>query len=74
MRQKKCGDEKILSVIDQLAKLHRNPLIHPEVALEMDEALTIHGIVRSAVAAMLAVLPELQATTVTAMDLSTSAA
>jgi len=63
MRQKKCGDEVILSVIEQMSKLHRNPLIHPEAALTLDEAISIHGIARSAVTAMLTPLPTLQPTT-----------
>ena len=32
MTQRRCGDEKILSVLSQMSKLHRNPLIHPDVA------------------------------------------
>lgn len=63
MRQRKCGDDKILSVVEQLSKLHRNPLIHPEVSLTLDEAIAIHGIARSAVSAMLATLPDILPTT-----------
>ena len=63
MRQKKCGNEKILSVVEQMSKLHRNPLIHPEVALTIDEAISVLGIAHSAVTAMLAELPELPKTT-----------
>lgn len=63
MRTRKCGDERILSVVEQLSKLHRNPLIHPEVALTVDEAISILGIARSAVTAMLSQLPELPQTT-----------
>lgn len=63
MRQAKCGDERILSVVGQLSKLHRNPLIHPEVALTLDEAISILGIARSAITAMLSHLPVLPMTT-----------
>lgn len=63
MRKAQCGDERILSVLDQLAKLHRNPLIHPEVTLTMDEAMSLMGMARSAVTAMLSVLPEVPQTT-----------
>jgi hypothetical protein len=63
MRQRKCGDEKILSVIDQMSKLHRNPVIHPEVVLTLDEAISILGMAHSAVTAMLTVLPILPPTT-----------
>ncbi len=57
MRQAKCGEEKILSVIEQLSKLHRNPIAHPEAILTVDEAIAILGMARSAVTAMLAPLP-----------------
>ena len=53
MRQKGLGDEKILSALDQLSKLHRNPLIHPEVTLSLDEAIAAIGMARSVVTAML---------------------
>jgi hypothetical protein len=57
IRTAKCGDERILSVIEQMSKLHRNPIAHPEVALTLDEAISILGIARSAVTAMLMALP-----------------
>lgn len=63
MRDKKCGDERILSVVEQLSKLHRNPLIHPEVALTLDEAISILGMTQSVVTAMLSALPVLPKTT-----------
>lgn len=63
LRQRKSGDEKVLMPLDQMAKLHRNPLIHPEVALSMDEALAILGIARSAVTAMLLAIVAEPATT-----------
>lgn len=63
MRQLRCGDEKILSVVEQISKLHRNPLIHPEAIITIDEALSILGMARSAVTAMLSVLPDVPPTT-----------
>lgn len=66
MRQANCGDEKILSVIEQLSKLHRNPLIHPEVALTEDEAISALGMARSVVSAMISVLPPIPPTTTAA--------
>jgi hypothetical protein len=66
MRQSKCGDEKVLAALDQLSKLHRNPLSHPDAALTLEEAISTVGIARSAVAAMLAVLPSTPQTTSTA--------
>lgn len=63
MRNIGVGDEKVLSSLEQLAKLHRNPVIHPDVALSTDEALSIIGIARSVIAAMLDSLPETPQTT-----------
>ncbi|CAN7433938.1 hypothetical protein [Rhizobium sp. LjRoot254] len=46
----KCGvDPKITSVLRQLKDLHRNPIIHPEVRLTLEEGLSLIGIAESAV-------------------------
>ena len=66
LRNANCGDEIILSSLEQLTKLHRNPLIHPEVALNLEEAISTVGMARSVVSAMLKVLPSLPPTTSTA--------
>jgi hypothetical protein len=58
MRKEECGDEKILSALKQMTNLHRNPIIHPEAALTLNEAISILGIARSAIDAMLSQLPE----------------
>lgn len=64
----KAGDEKILAAIKQITDLHRNPLIHPDVVLTMDEALATLGIARSVTTAMLTtVLPVIPPTTTTAV-------
>lgn len=52
------GDKKVLAVLTQIKDLHRNALIHPEESLTLDEAINLMGIVRSAVSAMLAPLPD----------------
>lgn len=57
IRNANVGDEKILSVLDGIAKLHRNPLIHPEVVLTMEEAKATVGMAQSAVMAMLTAIP-----------------
>lgn len=67
MRQAKCGDEKVLGVLEHLSKLHRNPLAHPDAALTMDEAISIIGMAHSAMTAMLRHLPEPAPTTTTAI-------
>ena len=58
-----CGDEKIIHSLAQLARLHRNPLIHPEVQLDIEGAIATLGIARSVVGLMLKALPEAPVTT-----------
>jgi hypothetical protein len=67
------GDPKILSSLEQIVRLHRNPLIHPEDVLSVSEAISLIGIVRSAVMAMLAVLPDAPLTTSTISTVSQGA-
>jgi len=67
MRQAKKGDEKVLGVLDHLSKLHRNPLMHPDAALTLDEAIAIIGMAHSAITAMLRHLPAPPPTTTTAI-------
>ena len=73
MKQGGHGDPKVLGTLKQMADLHRNPLIHPETVLTIDEALTILGIARSAVTAMLAALPTSPPTTATVPVVAQSA-
>ncbi|HAY05561.1 MAG TPA: hypothetical protein DCY26_02780 [Hyphomonas sp.] len=61
----KFGDPKVVSALDQINNLHRNPLIHPEVALNMNETIDSFGMVRSAIGAMLQALPDAPSTTYT---------
>src|SRR5665213_3060576 len=63
LRAQNCGDEIVLATLQQLARLHRNPLIHPEAVLTMDEAIATLGIARSVVTAMLKILPVVLPTT-----------
>ncbi|MBX4949454.1 hypothetical protein HJA95_07600 [Rhizobium binae] len=55
-----CGaNPKAIAALEQLKDLHRNPIAHPEALITLEEALGIYGVVRSAVAAMLADIPGL---------------
>jgi hypothetical protein len=54
------GDKKVRACLRQIKDLHRNELIHPEVTLDLDEALNLWGIVQSAISAMLPTLPDKQ--------------
>ena len=57
METAEVSDKKVLTVLRQIKDLHRNPLLHPEETLSVDEAVDLLGIVRSAVSYMLSELP-----------------
>jgi len=63
LEKREVGDEKIVESIKQMTRLHRNPTIHPEVILTVEEAIGIVGMARSVVGAMLAILPDVPPTT-----------
>lgn len=63
MEKRKIGDTKVIESIKQMARLHRNPIIHPEVILTVEEAIGIIGIARSIIGVMLTVLPDVPLTT-----------
>jgi hypothetical protein len=65
MEKSKFGDQKVVESLKQLAKLHRNPLIHPEAVLTVEESIETLGIARSVVGAMLRSLPDVPPTTTT---------
>ncbi len=48
-----CGaDPKVIFILGQIKDLHRNPVIHPETKLDNEEALSLLGIMDSAVTAI----------------------
>jgi len=63
MEKHKVGDARVVEAIKQMTKLHRNPLIHPEVILTVEEAIGIIGMARSVIGPMLQVLPDAPTTT-----------
>jgi len=44
MEKKDYGSKKVRAAIKQITDLHRNPLIHPEEKLNLDEAVSFFGI------------------------------
>jgi len=52
LKQSGKANDKILSIFDQIRDLHRNPLMHPEVFLGINEALTLFDIAKSAITVM----------------------
>lgn len=63
MQKANCGDEKVIESIRMMARHYRNPTIHPEVILSVEEAMGAVGIARGVIAAMLGVLPDVPPTT-----------
>lgn len=57
------GSPAVWETLSQIAKLHRNPLIHPDAILSVEEAIGTLGIVRSAIGAMLNVMPDVPTST-----------
>lgn len=57
------GDAKVYESLEQMTKLHRNPLAHPDVILDADEAIAVVGMARSVLTPMLGVLPDVPPTT-----------
>jgi hypothetical protein len=52
---KKCGAEpKVIHALEQIKDLHRNPVIHPEIALTLEEAVSLIGITESVISAIFA--------------------
>ncbi len=52
------GSAKVLSCLQQIKDLHRNPLMHPEETLTLEEAISLFGICQSAISAMLKEIPD----------------
>ncbi len=66
---KGCGaDTKVISVIDQIREIHRNPIMHPETVLEMDEAIMLLGVANSAMIAMVADMQKRKAEAIRVTD------
>ena len=59
------GNKKIWEALKQLASLHRNPVVHPEAILTVEEAIATLGIARSVMGAMLRDMPDIQPATAT---------
>lgn len=57
LEEAKKGDPRVLATLKQIKDLHRNPLIHPEAELKIDDAVALAGIARSVLTAMLAEIP-----------------
>jgi hypothetical protein len=58
LKKHKCGDIKVISALAQMNELHRNPTIHPEDNLTLEEAIALLGMASSVIAAMLKQIPD----------------
>lgn len=66
LEAQKHGEKRTWEALKQMAELHRNPLIHPEAILTIEEAIGIIGMARSVITIMLNSIPDALPTTVTA--------
>lgn len=57
MEDGNMGSPKVRACLKQIKDLHRNPLMHPEETLSLDEAIGLFGICQSAIGAMLKEIP-----------------
>lgn len=46
-------DGKVILPLEQIKDLHRNPVIHPESQMQMEETLSLIGVLESAISAMI---------------------
>ncbi len=60
LKKHECGDGKVIAALAQLNELHRNPTIHPEDYLTLEEAIALLGMASSAIAAMVKAVPDVQ--------------
>ncbi|MDG4855401.1 hypothetical protein P9264_22975 [Mesorhizobium sp. WSM4982] len=74
MQQAQKGDPRTLFLIKEISDRFRNPLIHPDAVLTVDDAIAVHGLVRAAVSEMLKTLPVPPVTTTSAAAISASPA
>lgn len=58
LKKHECGDSKVIAALAQLNELHRNPTIHPEDHLTLEEAIALIGMASSAIAAMVKAIPD----------------
>jgi hypothetical protein len=58
MTKLNVGDKVVLSALENLIQLHRNPLAHPEHSIEtQDEAISLYAAIRAAMGYMLDQIP-----------------
>lgn len=46
------GDEKVIGAISQVKEFHRNPVVHPEDQMTIEESLSLLGIIESLIGAI----------------------
>jgi hypothetical protein len=59
MKGQGVGDQKVFSALADVARFHRNPVLHPDDKLDsVDDAMALLGTIYSTLLAMLKVLPD----------------
>ena len=62
MEKAKIGDPLVISTLKTIKDLHRNPLIHPEEHLNVEEAVCLINIAFSAISYMMKQIPDTKIT------------
>ena len=63
LKNQNRGDPKVITALENIKDLHRNPLIHPDQSLEsVDDAIALLNAIHSVVVYMLKAIPEPEAT------------
>lgn len=58
---KECGaSDKVTGILEHIKGFYRNPVIHPETTLRIDEALSLLGVIESAISIMVSEIIRLQ--------------
>lgn len=74
MKEKNAGDKKVISVLQSIKDLHRNPVMHPEQRIEtVEEAISLLAAVRSCIGYMLDRIPSAEAPVIAPLPLGDNA-
>jgi hypothetical protein len=64
MRKSALADEKVLTFIDHIREHYRNPTLHPQVTLSIEDAQVLFGLCVSAITLIVGTIKSLSASSV----------
>jgi hypothetical protein len=62
LKQYEASDKKIIHTLEQIKDLYRNPILHPETKITLDEALSLTGLAENLVSLMITYLAAYETT------------